>query len=112
MAKYNEQFKLKVVRECLKDTESGRSVAARHELHHSLVNGWGESYRVHGLAGLRRQSGTYSAASKQSVLRKIRVTATRIPTHACTPVSNAKNVTQGKLPGQCGHGELLRYVEG
>lgn len=72
MAKYNEQFKLKVVRACLKGTESGRSVAARHELHHSLVQGWVESYRVHGLAGLRRQSGTYSAAFKQSVLRKIR----------------------------------------
>ncbi|WP_440588335.1 IS3 family transposase, partial [Bordetella genomosp. 5] len=46
--------------------------AARHELQHSLVRGWVESYRVHGLAGLRRQSGAYSAAFKQSVLRKIR----------------------------------------
>ncbi|WP_183016375.1 helix-turn-helix domain-containing protein, partial [Achromobacter sp. UMC46] len=65
MAKYDEQFKLKVVREYLKGTESGRSVAARHELDHSVVRRWVESYRVHGLAGLRRQSGTYSAPFKQ-----------------------------------------------
>lgn len=72
MTKYDEQFKLKVTRECLKGTESVRSVAARHELAKSLVQRWVESYRVHGLSGLRRQSGTYSAPFKQSVLRKIR----------------------------------------
>lgn len=72
MAKYEEQFKLKVVREYMTGNESGRSVAERHGLGHSLVRRWVESYRVHGLAGLRRQSGTYSAPFKQSVLRKIR----------------------------------------
>lgn len=32
---------------------------------------WAESYRLHGVAGLRRQSGSYSASFKQSILLKI-----------------------------------------
>ena len=71
MAKYAEQFKLKVVRECLKGTESLRSVSERHELGHSQVRRWVESYREHGQAGLGRQSGSYGASFKRSVLLRI-----------------------------------------
>lgn len=71
MAKYAEQFKLKVVRQCLKGTESLRSVAVRHGLDRALVRRWVESYREHGPAGLSRQSGSYSASFKRSVLLRI-----------------------------------------
>ncbi|QYJ21817.1 IS3 family transposase [Achromobacter sp. ES-001] len=72
MAKYDEQFKKKVVRECLGGAEGVKSVAARHELAHSMVRRWVGSYREHGVAGLRRKSGSYSASFKQAVLLRIR----------------------------------------
>jgi len=71
MAKYDEQFKTKVVREYQRGVEGVRSVAARHELPHSMVLRWVASYREHGVAGLRRQSGSYSASFKHAVLLKI-----------------------------------------
>lgn len=71
MAKYNEKFKTKVVREYLRGAEGFKTVAARHELDHAMVRRWVESYRAHGVAGLRRQSGSYSASFKHNVLQKI-----------------------------------------
>lgn len=71
MAKYDEQFKLKVAQEYLTSTGSGRSVAARYQLGQSVVRRWAENYREHGIAGLRRQSGSYSASFKHAVLQKI-----------------------------------------
>lgn len=72
MAKYDEQFKTKVVREYLRGSEGLMPLASRHGLPYSMVRRWVESYRAHGLAGLRRQSGSYSASFKYSVLLKIR----------------------------------------
>lgn len=72
MAKYDEQFKLKVVRECLRGPKGVESVAARYELARSMVRRWVDSFREHGIAGLRRKPGSYSAAFKYSVLLKIR----------------------------------------
>lgn len=71
MAKYDELFKTKVVRECLRGIEGVKSVSARHELPPSMVRRWVASYREHGVAGLRRQSGAYSASFKHAVLLKI-----------------------------------------
>ena len=71
MAKYDEQFKIRVAREYLRGTEGVESVASRHGLARSMVQRWAESYRLHGVAGLRRQSGSYSASFKQSILLKI-----------------------------------------
>lgn len=71
MAKYDEQFKLRVAREYLRGTEGFNALASRHGLARSLIQRWVEGYRLHGVAGLRRQSGSYSASFKQSVLLKI-----------------------------------------
>ena len=71
MAKCDEQLKIRVAREYLRGTESVQSLASRHGLSRSMVQRWGEGYRLHGVAGLRRQSGSYSASFKQSVLVKI-----------------------------------------
>ncbi|MDE1754636.1 IS3 family transposase [Klebsiella pneumoniae] len=72
MAKYEEQFKIKVVQAYLQGTDGFKSVARRYEVPHSMVRRWVGSFRAHGVNGLRRQSGSYSAAFKQSVLIKIR----------------------------------------
>ncbi|BEG76751.1 hypothetical protein HBIAX_03830 [Achromobacter xylosoxidans] len=71
MAKFEEQFKLKVVQEYLKGTERLRSLAVRHELDHALIRRWVETCHGHGLAGLGRQSGSYNASFKRSVLLRI-----------------------------------------
>ncbi|KMJ87512.1 hypothetical protein ACH58_20125, partial [Achromobacter xylosoxidans] len=72
MAKYEEQFKIKVVQAYLQGTGGFKSVGRRHDVPYSMVRRWVESFRAHGVDGLRRQSGSYSAAFKQSVLIKIR----------------------------------------
>ncbi|MFY3540296.1 helix-turn-helix domain-containing protein, partial [Achromobacter xylosoxidans] len=72
MAKYEEQFKIKVVQAYLQGTDGFKSVGRRHDVPYSMVRRWVESFRAHGVDGLRRQSGSYSAAFKQSVLIKIR----------------------------------------
>ncbi|QPI63553.1 IS3 family transposase [Vreelandella venusta] len=67
-SRYNEDFKLRVVQQCLHDNTSLREVARQHGLDHSLVRTWRERYRQHGVAGLRKQYKHYSAAFKRKVL--------------------------------------------
>lgn len=71
MAKYDERFKLKVVRQYLSGSAGVRAIAARHELDHATVRRWVSSYRAHGLSGLRRKSASYDAAFKLKVLRRM-----------------------------------------
>lgn len=72
MAKYDEQFKTRVVRAYLRGVDGIKTLAVEHGLPYSLLRRWVQSYRVHGVAGLRRQSASYSASFKQAVLLKIR----------------------------------------
>jgi transposase len=71
MAKYDEQFKLAVVRNYLTDESVGyRALAKRHGLSsHAMLERWVMAYRLHGSAGLSKKSSKYSAEFKLSVLR-------------------------------------------
>jgi len=66
--RYDQWFKLQVAQQCLHDGTSLREVARQHGLDHSLVRTWRESYRQHGVEGLRTTYTHRSAAFKLQVL--------------------------------------------
>ena len=66
--RYDEWFKLQVAQQCLRDGTSLREVARQHGLDHSLVRTWRDSYRQHGVVGLRKKYTHRSAAFKLQVL--------------------------------------------
>jgi len=69
MTKHTEQFKLLAVKEYLAGSEGFKTVARRHGLAPPVLRRWVEWYRLHGVDGLSRQRGNYSAAFKLSVLQ-------------------------------------------
>jgi transposase len=73
MAKYDEQFKLTVVREAAQGIVGRESLARRYGLDHSMVRRWVASYARHGAAGLAKKYTRYDVAFKQQVLERIRV---------------------------------------
>ncbi|MFQ1063985.1 transposase, partial [Bordetella trematum] len=54
MAKYDQSFKLKVVRQYLSGLGGSKAIAARHGLDHATVRRWVTRYQAHGTSGLRR----------------------------------------------------------
>ena len=71
MAKYDEGFKLEVVRQYLSGSGGCKSIAARHGLDHAAVRRWVNGYRAHGMSGLRRKSSSYDAEFKLKVLKRM-----------------------------------------
>ena len=71
MAKYEERFKLKVVRSYLSNHGGWKTVGQLHGLDQSTVRRWVASYRAHGLAGLKRKGASYDAAFKLLVLQRM-----------------------------------------
>lgn len=71
MAKYDERFKLKVVKEYLSGSGGSKTVGAKHGLGHATVRRWVSSYREHGVSGLRRKGASYDAAFKLQVLNRM-----------------------------------------
>jgi len=71
MAKYDERFKLKVVRQYLSGSGGSEAVAARYGLDHATVRRWVRGYRAHGISGLRRKGASYDAAFKLKVLKRM-----------------------------------------
>lgn len=71
MAKYDERFKLKVVKQYLSKTLSSREVASAHGIDRSQLRRWVASYRAHGQAGLSHKYSRYSAAFRLHVLEHI-----------------------------------------
>ncbi|CAM2170001.1 hypothetical protein PSAC2689_10177 [Paraburkholderia sacchari] len=69
MAKYDEQFRLRIVQEYLKGSVSTRALAACHGVGRTLIRRWVASYREHGVTGLRRKVVEYDARFRPSVLR-------------------------------------------
>lgn len=69
MSKYNEQFKLAVVREYRSGTAGYKIVANRHGLPYSMVRKWVSLHDLHGVAGLTKKSTHYSAEFRLSVLQ-------------------------------------------
>lgn len=71
MAKYDEQFRLRIVQEYLKGSVSTRTLAACHGVGRSVIRRWVASYREHGVTGLRRKVVEYDARFKLSVLQRM-----------------------------------------
>jgi transposase len=71
MAKYDKQFKLKIVRQCLSGREGVKTIARTHDLAHSMVRRWVASYQQHGACGLAKKFGRYDARFKLKVLRRM-----------------------------------------
>jgi transposase len=69
MTKHTEQFKLQVVKEYLAGSAGFNTVAREHGLAAPVVRRWVEWHRLHGVEGLSRQRGRYSAEFKRSVLQ-------------------------------------------
>jgi transposase len=70
MSKFDEQFKLKVVKEYLSGTVGYKSVAQRNGLSYSLIKRWVHFYQQHGVAGLAKKKIIhYNADFKMSVLQ-------------------------------------------
>lgn len=68
MAKYEESFKLLVVRQHLSESVGTRTLATRHGLDQATVRRWVQSYAEHGIQGLRKKFSHYSAKFKLFVL--------------------------------------------
>lgn len=69
MSKYDEQFKLKVVKQYLASQGGFKRVAQQHDLDYAMVRRWVCTYRLHGKKGLSKKSTHYSAQFKLSVLQ-------------------------------------------
>ena len=62
MTKYEAGFKLKIVKQYLSGPLGLKALAAEHGVGHGTVRSWVNSYRAHGLPGLRRKSASYDEA--------------------------------------------------
>lgn len=71
MAKYDEQFKLDTVQQCLLGQISVEEIARLRGLDYSMVRRWVSGYQVHGMAGLSKQYVRHSAQFKLEVLERI-----------------------------------------
>ncbi len=72
MAKYDEQFKLRIVRLYLNGPAGAKVIGRKHGLGHSTIERWVARYREHGRTGLRRKGASYDAAFKLEVLERMR----------------------------------------
>ncbi|UGQ44989.1 IS3 family transposase [Massilia endophytica] len=69
MTKYDEKFKLAVVQQYLRGGAGYRTIAQEHRVAYGMVRRWVESFRAHGVGGLKKKFSHYSAEFKLSVLR-------------------------------------------
>ena len=69
MTKYDERFKLAIVRQYLAGDIGYKAVAKQHGLSHSMVHRWIVWFQAHGGFVADKKSGPYSADFKLSVLR-------------------------------------------
>src|SRR3546814_11708484 len=73
MAKYDERFKLKVVRQYLSGLSGAQSLAQDHGISPSQLKRWVSVYKQHGLEGLRRKGASYDAAFKLQVIHRLQI---------------------------------------
>jgi transposase len=69
MAKYDERFKQRLVDAYLQGESGIKALAARHEIHHAMLERWVAAYREHGSAALRSKYSSYDAQFKMRVLK-------------------------------------------
>lgn len=71
MAKYDEQYKLDTVQQCLLGQTGAKEIARMRNLDYSMVRRWVSGYQIHGMAGLSKQFVRHSAHFKLEVLERI-----------------------------------------
>lgn len=71
MAKYDEGFKLKVVKHYLAGGGGFQQVSKVYGLDRATVRRWVDHYQLHGQTGLVRKYCLYSAAFKMKVLKRM-----------------------------------------
>lgn len=71
MARYDEKFKRRVVREYLSGSSGYKALQGRHGVDQAIIKRWVDVYRRHGDAGLRKKFSHYSARFKLSVLKRM-----------------------------------------
>lgn len=71
MAKYDEQFKLETIRQCLLGEVSVEAVARVRGVDYSMVRRWISSYQVHGMGSLSKRYRHYSVEFKLEVLERV-----------------------------------------
>jgi transposase len=69
MTKYDERFKLKVVKQYLSGTLGYKALSKPLGLSHRMVSRWVDLYRRHGSAGLAKKHDHYSAEFRLAVLQ-------------------------------------------
>jgi len=69
MAKYDEAFRLKVVKRYLRGDVSAKAMARRYGVDDSMLRRWVASYQQHGRAGLKKKFSHYNAEFRLSVLK-------------------------------------------
>jgi len=69
VTKYDERFKLKMVREYVSGVDGSDTLGKRYGVPRSLIKMWTELYRVHGQDGLNKKYSSYTAEFKLSVLQ-------------------------------------------
>ena len=71
MARYNEEFRQRVVQAYLSGDGGYKTLAAKYGINHSMLQRWVGAYRQYGDAGLRKKFNDYSAEFKLSVLKRM-----------------------------------------
>jgi transposase len=69
MTKYDEQFKLKLVKQYLAGISGKDRLAKQHGVGRSVLRRWIAAYEQHGQQGLCKKSSHYSAEFKLTVLQ-------------------------------------------
>lgn len=71
MAKFDLEFKLRVVRAHQAGEGGARALSARFAVSRTVIAGWIARFELHGVAGLQKKRNAYSAEFKLSVLEHV-----------------------------------------
>lgn len=71
MAKYSTKFKLDVVKHHLSKGHGSRKTGHFFDIDESIVRKWVDTYKCHGLQGLKKSYSQYTSEFKLSVLKAI-----------------------------------------
>ena len=68
MTKYDERFKLKVVREYIGKRTGSSALAKKYGCERSSIEHWVSLYRLHGKDGLKKKYSSYSGKRRPSTV--------------------------------------------
>lgn len=68
MSKYNPEFKLTVVQECLKGGATVSFLSARHNIDQGTISSWCQRYKLHGIQAFAKKYTRYNAGFRLNAL--------------------------------------------